>query len=71
MTLKGQIEVRHISEGHNLETLADTAKFIINDGYEVIYGLSFGDIFFDLESPIWPNLLLMMDRKSYPFICYY
>ena len=28
----GQIEVRHISEGRNLETLADTAKFIINDG---------------------------------------
>ena len=25
-------QVRHISEGRNLETLADTAKFIINDG---------------------------------------
>ena len=32
VTLKGQIEVGHISEGRNLETLADTAKFIINDG---------------------------------------
>ena len=32
MTLKGQIEVRHISEGCNLEPLPDTAKFIINDG---------------------------------------
>ena len=31
MTLS-DIEVRHISEGCNLETLADTAKFIINDG---------------------------------------
>ena len=30
--LEGQIDVRHISEGSNLETLADTAKFIINDG---------------------------------------
>ena len=36
VTLKGQIEVRHISEGRNLETLADTAKFIINDVQEVI-----------------------------------
>ena len=49
MTLTGQIEVRHISEGRNLEPLADTAKFIINDGWEVIYGLSFGGICFDLE----------------------
>ena len=32
MTLGGQIDVRHISEGRNLETLVDTAKFIINDG---------------------------------------
>ena len=32
MTLKGQIEVRHISEDRSLETLADIAKFIINDG---------------------------------------
>ena len=47
--MKGQIEVRHISEGHNLEIPAYTAKFIIHDGYEVIYGLSFGDICFDLE----------------------
>ena len=37
MTLEGQIEARHISEGRNLETLADTAKFIINDGEEVIF----------------------------------
>ena len=36
LTLKGHIEVRHISERRNLETLADTAKFIINDGEEVI-----------------------------------
>ena len=49
MTLKYQNSVRLISEGRNLETLADTAKFIINDGWEVIYGLSFGDICFDLE----------------------
>ena len=49
MTLKGQMDVRQISEGHNLETLADTTKCIINDGQEVIYGLSFGDICFDLE----------------------
>ena len=32
MTLSDQIEVKEISEGRNLETLADTAKFIINDG---------------------------------------
>ena len=31
VTMTGQIEVRHISEGRNLVTLADTAKFIIND----------------------------------------
>ena len=27
-----QIEVRHILEGRNMEPLADTAKFIFNDG---------------------------------------
>ena len=32
LTWRGQIEVRHISEDCNLETLADTAKSIINDG---------------------------------------
>ena len=32
VTWRGQIEVRHISQGCNLETLADTAKCIINDG---------------------------------------
>ena len=32
LTLKGQFEVRHISEGRHLETLAETAQFIINDG---------------------------------------
>ena len=47
--MKGQIEVKYISEGRNLETLADKATFIINDGEKVIYGLSFGDICFDLE----------------------
>ena len=29
---KGQMEVSQISDGRNLETLADTAKCIINDG---------------------------------------
>ena len=43
------MEVRHISEGHNLEPLADMAKFTFKDGQEVIYGLSFGGICFDLE----------------------
>ena len=37
-----------ISEGCNLETLADTAKLILNDEQEVIYGLSFGTSNFDL-----------------------
>ena len=32
VTWRGQIKIRHISEGRNLETLADTAKFIFNDG---------------------------------------
>ena len=32
-----------------MEPLADTAKFICNDGLEVIYGLSFGAICYDLE----------------------
>ena len=32
LTLKGQIEVRQISEGRNLENLADTAKCSVNDG---------------------------------------
>ena len=31
------MEVRHISEGHNLEPLADTVKFTYKDGQEVIY----------------------------------
>ena len=40
--------VRHISEGHNLEPLADMAKFTFKDGSH-IYGLSFRGICFDLE----------------------
>ena len=32
LTWRRQVKVRHISEGCNLETLADTAKLIANDG---------------------------------------
>ena len=32
LTWRGQIEIRHISEGRNLETMADRAKLITNDG---------------------------------------
>ena len=44
------MEVRHISEGHNLEPLADMAKFKMGrkDGQEGLHGLSFGGICFDL-----------------------
>ena len=56
LTLKGQIEARHISEGCNLEPLADTAKFIINDRPNSLlmidrksYMVAFGGICFDLE----------------------
>ena len=31
------MEVRHISEGHNLEPLSDKGKFTFKDGQEVIY----------------------------------
>ena len=45
------MEVRHISEGRNLEPLADTAKFTLKMDRKS-YGLSFGGICFDLE---WPG----------------
>ena len=35
--LERSMQVRHISEGRHLETLAETAKFIINDGYRKSY----------------------------------
>ena len=38
----------HILEGCNLVTLADTAKLILNEEWEVIYALLFGTINFDL-----------------------
>ena len=47
VTWRGQMEVRHISEGRNLETLADTAKLITNDGWGIIYTISFVAINFD------------------------
>ena len=37
LTWSGQIEVMHFSEGCDLEMLADTAKFIIKDGWKVRY----------------------------------
>ena len=49
VTMTGQIEVRHILEGRNLVTLADTAKIILNVEWEVLYALLFGTINFDLE----------------------
>ena len=52
MTLRGQIEVKHISEGCNLETLVDRAMVTIKVEEEVIDALSNGAVGFDLE---WPG----------------
>ena len=45
LTWRGHIEVLHILEGHNLVTLADTAKRMEWKSY----ALSFGTINFDLD----------------------
>ena len=47
--VKGIRGGRAYFKGCNLETLADTAKLIINDEQEVICALSFGTINFDLQ----------------------
>ena len=49
MTLRGQIEVNHISEGCNLETLADRSIVTIKVEQEVIGPLSNDAIGFNLE----------------------
>ena len=49
MTLRGQIQVKHISEGCNFETVAVRAMVTIKVEQELIDALSNGAIGFDLE----------------------